>query len=70
MFLPVAVATCLQTGPLTMGKRVFWPSVPEIGVILENEFPRCLELRKKFLETNSRLQMDPTWIPESVRPIS
>ena len=31
MLLPVAVSRCLQTGSLTMGKRVFWPSVPQKG---------------------------------------
>ena len=33
MKLPVAVARGLQTGSLTMGKRVFWPSVSLLGVI-------------------------------------
>ena len=45
-----------------MGKRVFGQAFPKSGWFLGNEVPRCLELRKKSLETNSRLQMDPRWI--------
>ena len=40
MIFIFAVLACLQTGSLTKEKRVFWPSVPQIGVIFGKRAPQ------------------------------